>query len=108
MGALSAQTDISGSTSGQAKTQILASIAALAADDETKVTALCTAWDAASLNVGEISGGGVADVTGLTFTWEAKRDIIRQRMQIYLPYYRYHEVLARQNGSKGTNIPVVR
>jgi hypothetical protein len=108
MGALSSQTDVSGATSGQAKTQILASIAALTSDTETKVTALCTAWDAASLNVGSIQGGGVTDVQGLNFSWDDKRAVIRQRMQIYLPYYRHHEVLARMTGNNGGSIQVIR
>jgi len=101
MGTLSSQTDVSGSTTGQAKTAITTAIAAFTSDTETKVTALITAWDEISLNVGTIQSGGVSDVQGLSFSFEDKRNLIRNRLQTYLPFYKFHEVLKKQQGGRG-------
>lgn len=107
MGALSAQTDVSGATTGQAKTVLTSAIAALGSDEETKVAALIVEWDAVSLNVGEITSGGVSDLSGLSFSWDQKRKLIKERMQIYLPFFRVHERLAKARSSMAY-IPLVR
>lgn len=105
---ISSTASVSAATGAQAKSTITTYLGTLTSDDETKITALVTEWDSISLNSGQIDAGGVTDVQGLSFSWDAKRKLIKERMQIYVPFFRYHEVLARENKSGGMFIPVVR
>ena len=108
MGSLTAQTDINIATA-QAYTVILAAVAALESDVETVLTALITEWDAIGLNSGRIESGGVGDLAGASFDWDRKRQLIRERVQVILPFYRWHEVLARRSATgHGVNISVER
>lgn len=105
---ISSTASVSAATGAQAKSTIQSYLGTLVAADEAKITSLISDWDNISLNSGQIDAGGVTDVQGLSFSWDAKRKLIRERMQIYVPFFRYHEVLARENKSGGMFIPVVR
>ena len=56
----------------------------LAADTETRVITYITEWDALGLNVGTLEGG-VDDIQGLSWSYEAKRELITTRMHYFVP-----------------------
>ncbi len=45
-----------------------------------------------------MSGGSVGSITGINFSADAMRDQLKKRVQELVPYYKYHEILAKQNG----------
>jgi len=111
MGALSSQTDISNSTSGQAKTAILAFVASLE-NMPSVVTVLNTyldRWTTISTKVTAINGS-IGEVSGVTYDYENERTLLAKRIQLLVPFYKWHEVLARQAGeSKNkSTIEVIR
>lgn len=108
MGTLSASCDVAASSQGAAKTQILAAITALDGYTATVVSDLVSQYDNIKTKVGSIQGG-IGDLQGVTYSFDDKRRLLSQNLQTYLPYYKQHEVLARQMGnSGGININVIR
>lgn len=108
MGTLTALTDFSGSSQAAAKTSILAAIAALTTDDQVKVTALVTEWDAIGNSIVSIDGA-MGEISGVKYDPEKHRDKITDRMQHYLPYFKYHQVIEKRQGTtNGINIGVIR
>jgi hypothetical protein len=99
VGSLSVGTDVASAGQNSAKAVIETACAALDASGLTKVSALVVEWDACRLNVGEMQGGGVADANGISFSFEGKRQQIKRLMQVYLPFFRHHEVIAAANGN---------
>lgn len=107
VGALTASTSVAGAGTSAAYTALNTSITALAADDETKVTALVTEWDSIRLDTTVIQSGGISNISGVSYNPAEKRALIKQLMQVYLPYFRAHEVFAKDMGPSMT-IPVIR
>jgi len=89
-----------------AKTAIATAVAALGADSETKVSAIVTEWDALGFKTMSLVAGQVGDVGGMTYDLNERRDLLRQRLQIYLPFYKLHEILERKlrEGGLGSNV----
>lgn len=106
MGVLSAATDVSGASQGAAKTAILASIAALGADEETELNTLCARWAVLGTTSINMQGGGVGSVQGVTFDYDKERAIIRERVKYILPYYKLHEVFAKRMGGNSNSVSI--
>lgn len=110
MGAIGALTDISNGSTGQAKTQILAWLAAMDATSITQTQALVVQWNLVRLSIARVDDGGVGEnaVTGVTYDSREKRHQIQTLMQTYVPFFKFHEVLARRAGTQNSmSIPTV-
>ena len=95
-GALSSSTDFSAAGQSAAKTAIDTSLAALSADRETVLKTELNRWIALGSRVVRIEGGGVGGISGASVDPEDERAKIRQRVLIILPYYKLHEIIAKQ------------
>lgn len=111
MGAIGAETDITNASTGQAKTQILAWLAAMDSDSILVVQALVVEWIAVrqggstTLVNGGVGSGGVS---GVNYDPYAAKKSVKDRMMIFVPFYRFHEVLARRAGAQNSvSIPQV-
>jgi|SRR5579862_6032687 len=95
---------------GAAKQAILSFLNSIGgSDSETKLITYLTEWDSIGLNVGRIESGGASDLQGLNYSWDEKRNLIAKRVRYIVPYYKYHEVLARQQDAQNQSyIPLVR
>ena len=51
-----------------------------------------------------MSGGSVGNIQGVSFSAEGSRLAIKRRVQELVPYYKYHEILAKQNGTDGNGM----
>ncbi len=73
-------------------------------DSVTKVKALVVQWDLVRLSIARVDDGGVGEnaVTGVTYDSRDKQSRIRDLIQIYIPFYKWHEVLARRAGSSNS------
>ncbi|HEY3322077.1 MAG TPA: hypothetical protein VGP72_16540 [Planctomycetota bacterium] len=60
-------------------------------------------WKAASTKTSELAQGAVGDISGISFNWGTKRQTIADRIKIIVPFYRLHEVLAKQAASAGAS-----
>lgn len=100
IGSIGAQTDVSGGATGQAKTQILAFLDTRTTDDETAIIALLIEYALVRLDVASITQGSVSEnVNSASYSPDVKRARIKELMQIYVPFFRWHEVLAKQNAT---------
>lgn len=74
---------------------------------ETDCKKIINDWQASRWNVGTITNGGPTDMNGLSYSWEARRNIQREEFKRRVPYYKYHEILARQQGEcAGSSAPI--
>lgn len=80
------------------------------ADLETRVKALVVKWDALDTNVAIVKGGGVGDVFGLSYDPQTERKVIKEKMQVPVPYFRQHEYLMKGRISghpeREINVPI--
>lgn len=106
MGTLSAQTDINNVT-GQAKTEILAYLAALSTDDQIDLVEYLERWDVIKLRTAKIEGGGLGDLSGVSSDPAQERALIKQYVQDMVPFYKHHEILARRTASNGITISII-
>jgi len=89
-----------------AKYQIEAHLAALDSEVETELASLIDAWIDLGTGTYEIDGG-IGDIQGLSYSDDAERDLIRRRIIVIVPYYRYHEELVNRDRG-GRNIGLIR
>ena len=108
MGTLSAQTSISSASQAQAKTEILSYLDGLEGlEQETRLGTYITRWDALSTKQVRMTGGAVGQINGIDRDPEDERETIRQRVKLLVPFYKRHEVIAREAGSR-TSINMIR
>jgi len=92
-----------------ANTRINAAIVALADNSILVVRDLVAKWVDVRLKVGKMEAGSVGDLNGLSYTWDDYRTQVRRLMLSKLPFYKLHEVLAKEEqGGGGLCIPVTR
>jgi hypothetical protein len=121
MGSLSMQTDVGQAGQDAAKTKILQYLesfgltAPTGADAveyaaiETELKSLLDSFHRVRLSVGSVEGGQVSDVGGVTYSHEAKREQIKVNIQTIVPFYRHHEILAKQAmEARGVTVPFIR
>lgn len=110
MGEIGALTDISNGSTGQAYTQINTWLAAMDATSITVVQALILEWIPVRFATTSLVQGSVGanSVTGANYDPGQKRHQIQSIMQTYVPFFKFHEVLARRAGSsRSMSIPAV-
>lgn len=102
---------VSESTSSAGAVALIdATLAAIAlnAGKEALLVALCTEWIACSSSTMVIDGG-IGNLSGAKLDPEKKRARIASRIKLMVPYFRYHEVLAKQAETDSRNqISIVR
>lgn len=106
MGTLAVSNEISSSTQGQAKTEILAWVLANiegTAGLLTVLNARLDRWIAIDTKVGRMEGGAAGEVTGLTLNYTEERELIKAKVKNMVPFFKHHEVLARRMGSANGN-----
>ena len=109
LGSLTSSTDFSGAGSSAAYTSINTAVTALAAARGVTLAVDLDRWIELGSSVVRLEGGGVGSIQGATMDPDRERALIRSRVLIILPYYRFHEVLARMNqAGGGLSIPVTR
>jgi hypothetical protein len=88
-------------------TKILSRISALSSDEETRLTTYITRWD--ELGTTRVAvNGGVAEVSGVSWSVEDELRAIQQRVKIIIPVLQYRAEL-ELGGSRGVSaIPVLR
>jgi hypothetical protein len=114
MGTLGAQVLISEPTQLAAKTLINDYLNSLGAADQTEFDALevvlkdqLDQLTPLMSNAGQVAPTGGSSTTGVTFTWQEKKQAIIDQIKTIVPFYKYHEVLARRQG-ESVSIPMVR
>lgn len=98
VGSLSVTTDLAAVGATAAKTAIETHLTALATDSalEDELQALIAEWVATGLNVTEVTSGGIADISGVSFSSDRKRELIRERVKLIVPFFRAHEIAAKE------------
>ena len=108
MGTLSAQTDVSGASQGSAKTAIESYLTDdLSSAAETRLQTYIARWDTLSTKHVRMNGGAVGQIGGVERDPEDEREEIRKRVKLLVPFYKFHEVLAKRRGGGG-HIPLIR
>lgn len=105
MGALSSLNDLSGASQGQAKSTILAYVLANIEGTAGLLTVLNTdldRWIAIGSQVVRIEQGAAGNINGVTYDFRDERALIAERVRIMVPFYKYHEVLARQQNNRAS------
>lgn len=112
MGGLTSLSDLSGATQGQAKTTILDFLTnniETSAQLTTVLTIDLDRWLSIGSQVARIENGAVGSLQGVTYDFRHERTLIAERVRIIVPFYKYHEVIARKIGNgNGVNIATVR
>lgn len=105
VGTLSTESDMSAAGASAAKTAIETHLAALALDSalEDELQSLLDSWISSGLKTTEISGGSVGDIAGVSFSEERKRELIRERVKLLVPFFRAHEIYAKNIGANSAN-----
>lgn len=111
MGSLSA----SRNTGLPGQTSVISSvrtwIAGLSDDTGVVLISLINQWDDIGLNVGVMENGGAGNTTGISFNWDSKRALIKERVKMLVTFYHKDETEARENKSGGADscfIPIIR
>jgi RNA-binding protein YhbY len=102
MGTLAAQHTVSNASQSAAKQAIETYVAGLtgAVGDELK-TAL-DQYDLIKFDVTSLDNGAVSDISNVTYTAEDKREAIAKYVRVIVPFFKHHEVIARQQGNNST------
>lgn len=110
MGTLAAQTTVSAATISSAYTQINTHLDTLTSlNGEAELIVLINRWITIGTTVAGIDGGSIGGASGLTMSYDRERAIIKERVQLIVPFFRWHEVLARkQEAGGGITIPMMR
>jgi len=90
-----------------ASAAILAYVNALNANTTTELSTLLTDWAAISTSPAKMEAGSVGSISGLTYDYAAKRAHIAERIKIIVPFFRHHEILAKQNQSGSCSVEVL-
>lgn len=102
---------VSESTSAAGAVALIdATLAAIAlnAGKEALLVALCNEWIDCSLSTLVINGG-IGNLSGAQLDPAKKRALIAERIKMQVPYFRYHEVMAKQAETDNRNqIQIVR
>ena len=111
IGSLTAQTTIGG-TAAQAFTSIQTHLDTLSSSNgETQLIAMLDRWIAIGTKVANIDGGAVGGLQGVSMSYDDERNLLRERIKIIVPYYKFHEVLekrASMGSSGGMSIAIMR
>jgi hypothetical protein len=112
MGTLAADVSMSAGGQTNAKSKIEQYLTTLSNDAMTELFSLVDKWATISLYAGNLGGnssaGGVGDINGLNFDWKDKRKLISDLVKNIVPFYRYHEVLARKAANVNSSyIPMI-
>lgn len=113
MGTLSNLQDTSGATANQAKTVILAYVLANIEGTAPLLLILTTdldRWITIGSTTVRMETGNVGTLGSVTLDYRDERALIADRVRIMVPFYKFHEVLARQKaaGGSGMNVGVIR
>lgn len=115
MGALAQVTTISNSTLGQAQTLVNTFLSNLGTNNvplETVLKGYCDRWIALGTQVVDMDHSLAGDVSNVSWSPAKERMLIATRIQGIVPFFRAHEVLAKQeaavNGAESNNLPVTR
>lgn len=108
MGMIGSTNIISVGTEGQAFTQIIAWLTAMDQDSATRVIALTVKWEQVSSAEGKLDHGSVGDnaIAGIVFDFNKKRKRIQTLMQVYVPFFRLAEILARRAAGATDSISI--
>jgi len=90
-----------------ASATILAYVNGLNANTTTELTTLLTDWSAISTTPAKMEAGAVGSLSGLSFDYSQKRAHIAERIKTIVPFYRYHEILAKQNQAGSSSVEVI-
>lgn len=111
IGTLSAQTSIGG-TAAQANTELTTFLDTLTSSNgETQLIALIDRYIVIGTKVANIDGGAVGGLQGVSMSYDDERALIAKRIQVIVPFFKYHEILAlraSQGASGGMSIPIMR
>jgi hypothetical protein len=80
----------------------------LAAAHETKVAAIVAEWDALGFHVGSIDGGSIGDLQGASLSFDAIRQHLRERLQIYVPVLHMLEAVRKRAGGERGFVEFIR
>lgn len=114
MGAISADTQYTPTATASAYIALTAAIAALVDPQLARVEEIADKWNnTVRLKLGRINDGQVGTLSNATADYDGLRSECRALLQIYLPFYKYHEVLAKRSGVSSTygggfNVPISR
>ena len=109
LGSLTSSTDFSGAGSSAAFTSINTAVTALSAARGVTLAVDLDRWTELGSSVVRLEGGGVGSIQGASMDPNEERKLIRSRVLIILPYYRFHETLARmEQADQGASIPISR
>lgn len=113
VGSLGVSTDVAAAGATAAKAAIEAHLIELATDSllEDELQLLLAEWVSTGLNTTELSAGSVADIGGISFSSDRKRDLIRDRVKLIVPFFRAHEIAAKNAANRAANniiIDVIR
>ena len=70
----------------------------LSSDVQTRVEQIVSEWDSLGYNLLKIENGNVGDAGGVSIDLNGKRDLLRERLQIYIPVVHIVEQLKRKQG----------
>ena|SRR3990167_6979310 len=112
IGSLSSQTTIGGGTAAQAFTSIQTHLDTLtSANGETQLIAMLDRWITIGTKVANIEAGAVGGLQGVSMNYENERALLRERIKVIVPYYKFHEVLAlraSQGARASMSVPIMR
>lgn len=110
LGLIGAETDISNGSTGQCQTQMLTWMTNMDATSITHAQALVADWLPLRKPVVRVNNGSVGEnaVSGVTYDATEQRKRIQELMQIYIPFFRFWEVLAKRAGQQNSvSIPAM-
>lgn len=93
------ETEVSIEAQVRAKTKIQAKMATFNSDDEAAVNPICVEWQSIEFSTGSIANGSISSITGITYSFDDKRALLRNKLLYYLPFYRQHEREQREMGA---------
>lgn len=109
MGTLTATTDVSGASSSAAYTSINTYLDTLTSNNgETQLIALLDRWIAIGTKVVSMDAGAVGGLQGVTMRYDQERALIEERIKYIVPYFRWHEVIAKKTEVGGMTIRINR
>lgn len=109
MGFLGSTTDISNGSQGQAQTMVIAWLTGMDATSVSIVkTQIIPQWMPVRFPTAKMVEGSVGanSVTNVDFSFEETRQRIRDVMQVYIPFFRVHEVLAKRSKGAGNGLSI--
>lgn len=110
IGSLSAATSVAAAGQSAAQTAITTWLDTLSSTNgETQLITLLNRWIAIGTKVASISTGSIGEMQGLSMDYRDERSLIAGWIKIIVPFYKFHEVLAKQmGGGNSFTIPIMR